>query len=490
MTELKCPHCGHLFTLDAGSYASIVQQVRDAEFARQIASHTQALEQAKDSAIAAARAQMQTQAHAGHAALEKQLAALRAQLAAFEAEKQSAIEAAQARSAQQAQENLAALKEQLTRQQGHIATLQAEKTQAAEIAAAKVREQLGAQLGERDKSIATLQAQLAAQRQQFDAEKQLAVQQAAQEPERRCAQLTIQLNEQAASHKEQLRQQEDSHRALISLKDGEIERLRDFKAKLSTKMLGETLEQHCLQAFRMHAGAFPGAIFDKDNDATEGSKGDFIYRETAPEGTEIISIMFEMKNEMDGGAHHKRNEDFFKKLDDDRRKKGCEYAVLVSMLEPDNELYNSGIVSVTWGGYQKMYVIRPQFFIAMITLLRGAALNTLQYKREAALVQQQNYDITEFETKLEKFKDAFGNNYRLASEHFQRAIDEIDKTISHLQKVKESLLGSERQLRLANDKAEGLTVRKLTRGNPTMKAKFEQARRAKKDAPENTDTPT
>ena len=442
MHDIKCPHCGHFFKIDESSYASIVQQVRDAEFTRQIRSHTQALEQEKQSAIAAARAEAQKQAQLGQAELEKQLAALHEKMAA----------------------------------------LQAEKTQAAELAAAQVREQLSAQLAERDKNIASLQAQLAAQRQQFDAEKQLAVQQAAQEPERRCTQLAMQLSEQAASHKEQLRQQEDSHRALITLKDGEIERLRDFKAKLSTKMLGETLEQHCLQAFRMNAAAFAGATFAKDNDASDGTKGDFIFRAQTEDGIDIISVMFEMKNEMDGGAHHKRNEDFFKKLDDDRRKKGCEYAVLVSMLEPESELYNSGIVDVGWA-YEKMYVIRPQFFIPALSMLYRAALNALQYKREAALVQQQNYDVADFEARLEKFKAAFGNNYRLASEHFQKAIDEIDKTITHLQKVKDSLLGSERQLRLANDKADELTVKKLTRGNPTMKAKFEAARKAKKDAP-------
>lgn len=441
MHDIKCPHCGHFFKIDESSYASIVQQVRDAEFTRQIHIHTQALEQEKQSAIAAARAEAQKQAQLGQAELEKQLAALHEKMAA----------------------------------------LQAEKTQAAELAAAQVREQLSTQLGERDKSIASLQAQLAAQRQQFDAEKQLAVTQAAQEPERRCTQLAMQLSEQAASHKEQLRQQEDNHRALITLKDGEIERLRDFKAKLSTKMLGETLEQHCLQAFRMNAAAFAGATFSKDNDASDGTKGDFIFRAKTEDGIDIISVMFEMKNEMDGGAHHKRNEDFFKKLDDDRRKKGCEYAVLVSMLEPESELYNSGIVDVGWA-YEKMYVIRPQFFIPALSMLYRAALNALQYKREAALVQQQNYDVADFEARLEKFKAAFGNNYRLASEHFQKAIDEIDKTITHLQKVKDSLLGSERQLRLANDKADELTVKKLTRGNPTMKAKFEAARKAKKDA--------
>lgn len=446
MHDITCPHCGHLFKIDESSYASIVQQVRDAEFARQIETHAKTLEKEKQSAIAAARAEAERRAHSGQAELKKQLAALHEKIAA----------------------------------------LQTEKTQAAEIAAARVRDELGARLGERDKNIASLQAQLAAQRQQFDAEKQLAVTQAAQEPERRCTQLAMQLSEQAASHKEQLRQQEDSHRALITLKDGEIERLRDFKARLSTKMLGETLEQHCLQAFRMNAAAFAGATFSKDNDASEGSKGDFIFRAKTEDGIDIISVMFEMKNEMDGGAHHKRNEDFFKKLDDDRRKKGCEYAVLVSMLEPDSELYNSGIVDVSWA-YEKMYVIRPQFFIPALSMLYRAALNSVEQRRALAEMRQQNIDVTHFEEQLADFKERFGKNYRLASQHFQTAVDEIDKTIAHLQKVKDALLGSERQLRLANDKADDLTVKKLTHGNPTMKAKFEAARKAKTDAPPEGD---
>ena len=443
MHDIKCPHCGHFFKIDESSYASIVQQVRDAEFARQIETHTKTLEKEKQSAIAAARAEAEQRAHSGQAELEKQLAALHEKIAA----------------------------------------LQAEKTQAAEIAAAHAREQLAAQLGERDKNIAALQAQLAAQRQQFDAEKQLAVQQATQEPERRCTQLAMQLSEQAASHKEQLRQQEDSHRALITLKDGEIERLRDFKAKLSTKMLGETLEQHCLQAFRMNAAAFAGATFAKDNDASDGSKGDFIFRAQTEDGIEILSVMFEMKNEMDGGAHHKKNEDHFKKLDADRRKKGCEYAVLVSMLEPDSELYNSGIVDVSWGEYEKMYVVRPQFFIPALSMLYRAALNSVEHRRALAEMRQQHIDVSHFEDQLADFKEKFGRNYQLAHKHFLDAIAEIDKTIEHLQKVKDRLLGSENQLRLANDKAESLTVKKLTRGNPTMKAKFDEARKAKKDAP-------
>ncbi len=258
------------------------------------------------------------------------------------------------------------------------------------------------------------------------------------------------------------------------IKDREetIERLKDMKARLSTKMIGETLEQHCQNEFdRLRATAFPKAYFEKDNDVRSGSKGDFIFRDLDEAGTEIVSIMFEMKNESDDTASKKKNEDFLKELDKDRNEKNCEYAVLVSMLEPDNDLYNSGIVDVSHR-YSKIYVVRPQFFIPIITLLRNAAQNSLKYKTELALVKSQNIDITNFENELETFKTGFARNYDLASSKFKTAIEEIDKTITHLQKTKEALLGSENNLRLANNKAEELTVKKLTRGNPTMAAKF------------------
>jgi len=260
----------------------------------------------------------------------------------------------------------------------------------------------------------------------------------------------------------------------IKDRDDAIERLRDMKARLSTKMVGETLEQHCEIEFnRIRATAFPHAYFEKDNDASTGSKGDYIFRERDEAGVEIVSIMFEMKNENDTTASKKKNEDFLKELDKDRVEKGCEYAVLVSLLESDNELYNTGIVDVSYK-YPKMYVIRPQFFIPMITLLRNASMNSLEYKKELALVKAQNIDVTNFEEDLEKFKTAFGKNYDLASRKFQTAIAEIDKSISHLQKTKDALLSTDRNLRLANDKAQDVTIKKLTRKNPTMAAKFEE----------------
>jgi len=260
----------------------------------------------------------------------------------------------------------------------------------------------------------------------------------------------------------------------IKDRDDAIERLRDMKARLSTKMVGETLEQHCETEFnRIRATAFPRAYFEKDNDASSGSKGDYIFRDSDEAGTEIVSVMFEMKNENDTTATKKKNEDFLKELDKDRAEKGCEYAVLVSLLEPDSELYNTGIVDV-FHRYPKMYVVRPQFFIPMITLLRNAAMKSLEYKTELALVREQNIDVTNFEDKLDAFKTGFARNYDLASRKFTTAIEEIDKTITHLQKTKEALLGSENNLRLANNKADDLTVKKLTRGNSTMAAKFEE----------------
>ncbi len=264
----------------------------------------------------------------------------------------------------------------------------------------------------------------------------------------------------------------DKYETQIKDRDDAIERLKDMKARLSTKMVGETLEQHCDTEFnRIRATAFPRAYFEKDNDAKAGSKGDYIFRDLDEANTEIVSIMFEMKNESDGTATKKKNEDFLKELDKDRNEKNCEYAVLVSLLEPDSELYNSGIVDVSYR-YQKMYVVRPQFFIPIITVLRNAAQNSMKYRTELALVKAQNIDITTFENDLDEFKTGFARNYELASRKFKTAIEEIDKTIDHLQKTKDALLGSENNLRLANNKADDLTVKKLTRSNPTMARKF------------------
>lgn len=337
------------------------------------------------------------------------------------------------------------------------ALLQREQAQAIELAVEKTRNQAHADLARRDAEIARLQAQT----EQMRAEHRADLMEKLREKDEVIAEGRIELTEKLRAKDE-----------LIADREREIERMRDMKARLSVKMLGESLEQHCEVAFnQLRATAFRNAQFGKDNDASGGSKGDYIYREFDEDGVEIVSIMFEMKNEADDSTHRKRNEDHFRKLDKDRTDKNCEYAVLVSLLEPESELYNQGIVDVSYV-YDKMYVIRPQFFIPMITLLRNAALDALVYKREVALMRRQNIDVTNFEESLEDFKEKFGRNYRLASERFSKAIEEIDKTIEHLQKTKEHLLGSERNLRLANDKAEGLTVKRLTRGNPTMQAKF------------------
>lgn len=331
----------------------------------------------------------------------------------------------------------------------------------------------------KDAEIAALKARLAA----VEVSQQLAVVQAVGAVEKQRDELKSGLDR--ARLEKQLAEQSLRERYETQLKDRDdaIERLRDMKARLSTKMLGETLEQHCETEFnRIRATAFPRAYFEKDNDARSGSKGDYIFRDVDEAGTEIVSIMFEMKNEDDRTATKNRNEDFLKELDKDRNEKGCEYAVLVSLLEPDSELYNTGIVDVLHR-YPKMYVVRPQFFLPIITLLRNAALNALQFKTELALVKAQNADVTHFESELETFKTAFAKNYDLASRRFQTAIEEIDKSIDHLQKTKEALLGTDRNLRLANDKAQDVTIKKLTRGNPTMAAKFaELKQRAPGDA--------
>ncbi len=353
---------------------------------------------------------------------------------------------------------------------------QQQQASAIEVAEANLKNKLQAELLKREQAIAELRAKI----ERADMEKQLSVTQAVQQLEKEKMALASELNNKEmekqlieSNLKTQFSTELRTRDEIIKLKDEEIARQRDLKQKLSTKMIGETLEQHCEIEFnRLRATGFQKAYFEKDNDSRSGSKGDYIYRETDEYGVEIISIMFEMKNEADTTATKKKNEDFLKELDKDRTEKKCEYAVLVSLLEADNELYNSGIVDVSHR-HEKMYVVRPQFFIPIITLLRNAALNSLSYKRELAQMRNQNIDITHFEEKINNFKEGFARNYHLAAQKFQTAIDEIDKTILHLQKTKEALLSSEKNLRLANNKAEELTIKRLTHNNPTMKAKFD-----------------
>lgn len=349
-----------------------------------------------------------------------------------------------------------------------------DKKTAVELAETRVASQMEKESAKKDSEIARLKEGLKS----ADVAKKLALREALGGVEKECDDLKRDLEAKDAEQKLLASSLKEKYETQIKDRDDAIERLRDMKAKLSTKMVGETLEQHCEIEFnRLRATGFPRAYFEKDSDVRGGSKGDYIFRDSDESGTEFISIMFEMKNESDTTATKKKNEDFLRELDKDRNEKNCEYAVLVSLLEPDSELYNAGIVDVSHR-FSKMYVIRPQFFIPIITLLRNAAQSTLTYKTELARVREQNIDITNFESELDEFRCGFARNYNLASKRFKTAIDEIDKTIDHLQKTKEALLGSENNLRLANNKADDLTIKKLTRGNPTMAAKFTELKDA------------
>lgn len=366
----------------------------------------------------------------------------------------------------------AKLKEQELQEK--IRALEGEKDAAAKLAEANARAVSQADVAKKEAEIAELKASLQNQQRLASSEKQLAISEVQNRLEKERDQLANDLKNKDAEKQLLESSLRDKYVAELKTKDEMIAYYKDMKARLSTKMVGETLEQHCEIEFeKLRATAFQNATFGKDNDASSGSKGDFIYRETDEHGTEIISIMFEMKNENETTATKKRNDDFLKELDKDRREKNCEYAVLVSLLEADNDLYNNGIVDKSHV-FEKMYVIRPQFFIPMITLLRNAAFNSLKYKQELALVREQNVDITHFEENIEEFQRAFGKNYELAGRRFSEAIDGIDKTIKQLEKTKQALLSSENNLRLANDKAQDLTIKKLTRNNPTMAAKFKE----------------
>lgn len=356
--------------------------------------------------------------------------------------------------------------------QKRLALAEQDKRTAIELVKAQLSQALVREAAQKDQLIERLKAQIGS----HDLSQKLAINEAIQSMASERDRLAVKLEQSKVEKQLAEAALKDKYETQLKDRDEAIERLRDMKARLSSKMLGETLEQHCENEFnRLRASAFPNAYFEKDNDARGGSKGDYVFRELDPDGLEIVSIMFEMKNESDRSASKNRNEDFFKELDKDRQEKSCEYAVLVSMLEPDSDLYNSGIVDVSHR-YPKMYVIRPQFFIPIITLLRNASQKSMTFKRELAVMKAQNIDITHFEAELDSFKTGFAKNYDLASRRFQTAIDEIDKSIDHLQKTKEALLGTDRNLRLANDKAQDVSIKKLTRGNPTMAAKFKSLR--------------
>ena len=414
---VKCPNCKEVFKVDDSVYTDIVKQVRDQQFQDELTNRLETANNEKKSALQLKEAELKN-------AFQQKLAA-----------KESEINALKFKS----------------------------------------KADLVDEVSKKDTKIQELQSKI----NQAEAEKKLELSNAVRDLERKKDQLENDVK--AKDTERELLQkslQADFNREFehiakdLQLKDEEIERLKDFKQKLSTKMVGESLEQHCEIEFnKLRPTAFPTAYFEKDNDASSGTKGDYVFKETDVNGNEIMSIMFEMKNENDTTATKKKNEDFFAKLDKDRRDKGCEYAVLVSLLETDNEFYNTGIADVSYK-YPKMYVIRPQFFIPMITLLRNAGMKSLEYKAELSIMKNQNVDITNFEDKIDDFKTGFARNYDLASRQFKTAMDEIDKTMDHLQKTKEALLSSVNNLRLANNKAGDLTIKKLTHGNPTMKEKF------------------
>ena len=457
MHDITCPHCATAFKIDESGYADIVKQVRDSEFDQQMRDRLELAEQDKQSAIALAKTQVTAELHGAGAAKEVEIQRLKSQLDAAALAQQHAVTAALVETEKERDGLMHALRK-----------ANSDKQAAAHLADATLVHALQQTTAAKDSEIQGLTAKLDAisLRQQISITEAVGVvekQRDALKNNLDRSQLEKQLAESALK---------DKYETQVKDRDAEIERLRDMKARLSTKMVGETLEQHCETEFnRIRATAFPRAYFEKDNDARSGSKGDYIFRDVDEARTEIVSVMFEMKNESDHTATKTKNEDFLKELDKDRTEKVCEYAVLVSLLEPESELYNTGIVDV-FHRYPKMYVIRPQFFIPIITLLRNAAMNSLQYKSELALVKAQNLDITNFETDLDSFKSAFAKNYDLASKRFQTAIDEIDKSIDHLQKTKEALMGTDRNLRLANDKAQEVTIKKLTKNNPTMGAKF------------------
>lgn len=546
MNEIKCPHCGKVFQVDERGFADILRQVRTAEFDKEIAQREGMLQEQNAQAVKLAVAKAQQDAQAETAQRDARIAELETRLAAEKREREQAEKSSQLEHANELEAALAKKQAEIAQLQADVEKLSADHDAQNRIAKAEHERLLSDATAQRDAEIAALRQQISSQEsafkqqlesqvqqysqkmaadkaesarmaaeesaklqqtivaqkqqlesqtQQFKAEKELAVSEARATAERQRDELAAQVKlqeAQAAQEQAALREKMTNELAakdeLIKYKDEEIARVKEMKARLSTKMVGESLERHCETEFnKIRATAFPHAYFEKDNDVVDGTKGDFVFRETDPAtGEEVVSIMFEMKNENDETRTKHKNEDFFAKLDSDRKKKGCEYAVLCTMLEPENELYNEGIVDVSYR-YEKMYVIRPQFFIPIISILRNAALSALQYKTELAEVRNQNIDITNFENSMEDFKTKFARNYDLASRKFQTAIDEIDKTIDHLQKTKEALLGSERNLRLANDKAQDLTIKKLTRKNPTMKAKFAALKEGENALPEAAD---
>lgn len=468
MSKITCPNCGSLIDLDNNDYATIVNQVRSEEFKQEV-------KEAEERIKALFNAENQSQINKIKEEHLEQLKVKENEISSLK-EKISEVTHSAELALKNAQNATKIVQSNLDSEKANRNVL---IEAAVQKAITEKEQELSNSLKTKDEEIIKLNNSL----NNKELEKNLAINEAVKELNEQIAlnnNTIVKLNSTIEAKQTEmalaLKNKEDNLKAIISLKDEEIDRLKDFKSKQSTKMVGESLEVYCMNQFnQIRSFAFPGAYFEKDNDAKSGSKGDFIFRDYVDKD-EFISIMFEMKNEVDTTSTKHKNEDFFKELDKDRREKNCEYAILVSLLEADSDLYNTGIVDVSYR-YEKMYVIRPQFFIQIISLLRSAALNAVSYKKELAEIKSQNIDISNFESSLNDFKDKFGRNYRLASEKFNKAIDSIDDTIRKLQRIKEDLLSSENNLRLANDKAEELTVKKLVKNNPTMKALFEEVKK-------------
>jgi len=459
MNEIICPHCRKAFKVDEAGYADILKQVRDSEFEQQLHERLELAEKEKQNAVELAKEKVGSEMQKAAADKDAEIQELKAKLDVGETAQKLAVTQA-----------LSVVEKERDELANELKNARQANETASKLAEANLSKELQETAAKKDAEINDLKAKLDTN----EVAQKLAITEAVSIVEKERDELKNSLKQAELEKEIAEKSLKDKYETQIKDRDDAIDRLKDMKARLSTKMVGETLEQHCETEFnRIRATAFPRAYFEKDNDATTGSKGDYIFRDFDEADTEIISIMFEMKNESDTTATKKKNEDFLKELDKDRTEKGCEYAVLVSLLESDSELYNSGIVDV-FHRYPKMYVVRPQFFLPMITLLRNAAMKSLEYKTELALVKAQNIDVTNFEKDLDNFKTAFGKNYDIASRKFQTAIEEIDKSINHLQKTKDALLGTDRQLRLANDKAQDVTVKKLTRHNPTMAVKFDE----------------
>jgi hypothetical protein len=459
MNEIICPHCNKAFKIDETGYADILKQIRNSEFDKQLHEKLELADKEKRFALQLASEKQESELQKVTSTKDSEIQGLKAIIGSSEMTQQLAVS-----------EALKTIEKERDELAIKLRRIQQDNETAEKLASTQYLYDLQENNTKKDKEIQELKAKLDSS----ELTKTLEITHAVSTIEKERDNLTYSLKQ--AEFEKQLSEKSLKERYETQLKDRDdaIERLKDMKVRLSTKMIGETLEQHCEMEFnKIRSTAFPRAYFEKDNDAKSGSKGDYIFKDSDESGTEIVSVMFEMKNESDTTGTKKKNEDFFKELDRDRTEKNCEYAILVSLLESENELYNTGIVDVSYR-YPKMYVIRPQFFIPIITLLRNAAMNSLAYKTELALVKAQNIDVTSFENDLDVFKTAFSKNYDLASKRFQTAIEEIDKSIDHLQKTKDALLGADKNLRLANDKAQDVTVKKLTRHNPTMAAMFEE----------------